>query len=257
MLSRIVFYDSTGKYSEVRPISGIGALAGTSQTISWPASAGALNITPSRAKVDNKDRRFTWMLSVRRGYSGASFMDVVVFHKRTFSGKDEQVFPTTFTATIDPGFDGLPGIGGYDDDQNGTRDDASELGYLGSDDSPRNWIVVQYNESTTGKPYVKKGGFVADADNLRWYRILDIVESDLVTPSTPTGVMTKAGLSPSIYTPDAIAPGMTNALLLRVENKILQSGPTSGLGAAPIGGAIVMRGIVDVYPIRTHLTWEN
>ena len=252
--SRIVFFDATGKYSEVRTINSIGALAGTTQSISWPV--GALNITPVRARVETKERRFSWLLSVRRGFSGAAFMDVVVFFRRPFSGKDEQVYPATFTATTDVGYDGVPGIPNYDDDQNGVTDDASELGSLGSDDTPRNWVVIQYNDAM-GKPFVKKGGFVTDAENLRWYRIQHIVEGDLIYSSTPAGVMQKAGLTTG-YTPETLAPGMTNAILLRLENKILQSGPQpSAPGGTPVGGAILMRGIVDVYPIRTHLSWEE
>lgn len=253
-VSRIVFFDDTGRRSETRAITAIGALSGMSQSVSW---VGPLTISPVRARVETKERRFTWMLSVRRGFSGASFLDVVVFFKRSYQGGDEQVFPATFTETTDRGQDGQPGIGGYDDDGNGTTDDASELGYLGSDDKERNWVMIQY-DSARGKPPVKKSGYVTDADNLRWYRITDIVEGDLINGFTPAQVMTKAGLNTSIYTPDSLATGMTDVIFLRVENKIVQSGPQpSAPGSTPTGGAIVMRGIVDVYPIRTHLTWED
>jgi len=259
-VSRIVFYDATGRFSDVRTITSIGGLSGMQQSVGWTLPSGVSNgltITPVRARVETRERRFTWLLSVRRGSSGAAYMDVVVFFRRPFSGKDEQVYPATFSAVTDPGYDSQPGIAGYDDDQNGTTDDISELGALGSDDNARNWVVIQYN-SALGKPAVKKGGFVTDADNLRWYRVLDVVEGDLLYASTPTGVMTKAGLNMASYTPDTLATGMTDAIYLKVENKILQSGPQpSAPGGTPTGGAIVMRGIVDVYPIRTHLTWED
>ena len=275
--SRIVLFDATGKNSEVRPITatytfppappvGPPPLVGTSgQRIVWPASSGTLNITPVRARVESKEQRYSWLLSVRRGFSGASFMDVVVFFRRPFSAKDEQVYPAKFTAIIDPGFDGLPGIAGVDDDGDGNVDfiggnaDTKELGWPGSDDAPRNWVVVQYDDSAGDKPYLRKGGFVTDADGLRWYRIIDIVEGDLLNGYTPDAVMKKSGLKTTTSTPagilvaDAIAPGTTKAVLLRIENKILQSTPV----ALPQGGAILMRGIVDVYPIRTHLSWEN
>ena len=120
-------------------------------------------------------------------------------------------------------------------------------------------MVIQY-DATGDKPFVKKGGFVTDADNLRWYRILDVVEGDLIYPSTPTGVMTKAGLNTALpsYTPDGSAFASTNAIFLRIENKILQSGPQPPApGGVPSGRALLMRGIVDVFPIRSHLTWEN
>ena len=275
--SRLVLFDGTGKYSEVRYLTGVSALSGSTATFTWPASSGALKITPVKARVEMKEQRYTWMLSVRRGFSGASFMDVVVFFRRPFSAKDEQVYPATFTAVMDPGYDGLPGIAGVDDDGDGNVDfaggaaDTKELGWPGSDDAPRNWVVVQYDDSTGEKPFYKKGGFVTDADNLRWYRILDVVEGGGLNISTgtlwgytPDEVMRKAGLKTStsggILTADsAIYGATTRAVLLRVENSIVQSGPqpAGGAGGVPTGAAIMMRGVVDVYPIRTHLTWEE
>lgn len=266
--SRIVLFDSSGKVSHVRTITGI---AGTSpvQTITWSTSSGPIpgfpftpTTIPVRARIDTREERYTWLLSVRRGFSGASFMDVVVFFRRPFAGKDEQVFPATFTATTDFGFDESPGNQGIDDDGLNSSDDNGELGWPGSDDSPRNWVVVQY-DATGNKPYLKKGGFVTDADNLRWYRILDIVEGDTFTALDAAGevaaVMKKAGLNTALYIPDDRYFGSnTKAVVLRIENKITQSGPQpSAPGAAPTGKAILMRGIVDVFPIRTHLTWED
>jgi Tfp pilus assembly protein PilV len=260
-LSRIVFYDASGKYSDVRTISGIVG-SGTSQAVSW--TAGALTIVPARARVETKERRFSWLLSVNRSISGAS---VVVFFRRPFSGKDEQVYPATFNAITDPGFDGQPGIAGYnDDDPNGLdstnlTDDPKELGYLGSDDQPRNWVVIQYN-AALGKPFLKKGGFITDADNLRWYRVLDIVENDLISLATYTNpveaVMRKAGINTALsyYTPETLATGMTDAIFVKVEDKILQTGPQPSSGV-PTGGAMVMRGIVDVFPIHAHQSWED
>lgn len=278
--SRLVLFDGTGKYSEVRYLTGVSGLSGSTATFTWPASSGALNMTPVRARVEMKEQRYTWMLSVRRGFSGASFMDVVVFFRRPFSARDEQVFSATFTSTMDPGYDGMPGFLGIDDDGDGNKDtlpsglpDTKEFGWPGSDDTPRNWVVIQYDDSTGEKPFYKKGGFVTDADNLRWYRILDVFEGGgfdvgrgTLYGYTPDEVMLKAGLKTTSSTPAGIivpdSPmygANTRAVLLRVENKIVQSGPqpAGGAGGVPTGAAIMMRGVVDVYPIRTHLTWEE
>ena len=277
-LNRVVLIDGTGKYSETRPITAVSVLSGSTITVTWAAASGALSITPVRARIEQKEQRYTWMLSVRRGFSGTSFMDVVVFFRRPFSAKDEQVYPATFTAVMDPGYDGFPGIQGVDDDGDGNTDfvggvpDYKELGWPGSDDAPRNWVVVQYNDATGEKPFFKKGGFVTDADNLRWHRILDVVEGGDFDISrgvfygyTPDEVMRKAGLRTTTSTPAGVLTadgpaygGTTRAVLLRVENKIVQSGPQpAGAGGAPTGAALLMRGVVDVYPIRTHLTWEE
>ena len=272
--SRIVLFDGTGKISEVRPITVCGPLTGATVTVTWPAFSGPLSISPVRGRVESKEQRYSWLLSVRRGFSGTSFMDVVVFFRRTYSAKDEQVYPATFTATMDPGFDGMPGVAGIDDNGDGTNTDLiggnpatpdkQELGWPGSDDSPRNWVVVQYDDAAGDKPYLKKGGFVTDADGLRWYRIIDIVEGDPFNTYTPDAVMKKAGLKTTTSTPAGIIVadlpyssfGTPKAVFLRIENQIVQSGPQPS-GGQPNGAAMLMKGIVDVYPIRTHLTWED
>ena len=264
--SRIVLFDITGKISHVRPISNIGTWTAPTQTITWPSATVASGPLPSgfvpvRARVETKERRYTWMLSVRR--DGDSFqMEIVVFFRRPFSGKDEQVYPATFTSVVDLGYDEKYGVANYDDDYDSpsVTDEIDELGFVGSDDTPRNWVVVQY-DGTGAKPFVKKGGYVTDADNLRWYRILDVFESD-----TPANVMTKAGLNRTgtIYPPDQSFFGANTAsILLRVENKIVDSGPQPPKNASgvptgpPTGKAMLMRNIIDVYPIRTRVINES
>ena len=277
--SRIVMFDITGKVSHMRRITSTSGTVVNNQSVNWTTALPS-GFVPVKARVDTKERRYTWLLSVRRSFGGASLMDVVVFFKRPFSGKDEQLYPATFqTGAIDlansdaandrwsnfvtdPGLDGQAGVAGINDDGNGVTDtlangspDPAELGWPGSDDSPRNWLVIQY-DSTGEKPFIKKGGYVTDAENLRWYRILDYHEGP-----TPTAVMQKAGLDTSLtaYTPDAQYDTTYRSIFIRVENKILQNGtqPSGGAGGVPRGRAMLMRGIIDVYPIRTHLTWEN
>lgn len=271
--ARIILFDITGKISHTRQIDSTSA-SGLAQNITWnkPLPSG---FTPATAKVDLKSRRYTWMLSVRRSFGGASLMDVVIFFKRPFSPKDEELYPASFQTgaidtrysnaandywanfVIDPGYDGLPGVAGYDDDGFNGVDDAGELGFPGSDDAPRNWVVIQYDASgDKEKPFVKKGGYVTDGENLRWYRILDYYEA-----ATPELAMRSAGIDTTVtaYTPDAPLSGNHRSIFIRVENKILQNGtqPSGGAGGTPRGRAMLMRGIVDVYPIRTHQTWDN
>ena len=244
--SRIVLFDITGKISYVRPISNITGTVPL-QTITWPSAtigSGPLpsGFTPVSARIETKERRYTWMLSVRR--DGDSFqMDVVVFFRRPFSSRDEQVYPATFTAVIDPGYDGQPGVAGVDDDGKSGTDDTlgGELGWPGSDDSARNWVIVEYS-STGDKPFYKKGGYVCDATNLRWYRILDFVEGTTPASVTPTGISAASPTS-----------GYDRAVRLTVENKIVA--PASAVVGG--GGALLMRNIVDVYPIRTRVINES
>ena len=290
--SRIVFLDITGKVSHTRPIMGISGSI-PNQTFDWSAQAGVIpfgpgavvsmgplpsNFTPVQARIETLDRRFTWMLCIRG--SGSS-MDVVVFFKRSFKGKDETVYPTTFqTGAIDPlnsvpangqysfyssdpGYDNLPGIGNVDDDGINGTDDPGELGFPGSDDVPRNWIVLQFDGAAAEKPFYKKGSFVCDASGLRWYRIIDVIEGDAFNGFSPTSVMTKAGLNTAsaYYTPDGVVSTFTTprAVLLKFDRAIEQSSsvPSGGAGGAPTGGAILMRGVVEVFPIRSQQSWEN
>ncbi len=277
--SRIVLFDVTGKFSCVRPITQITG-SPPSQTITWSSTSGALPtvkpdgtaFVPKRARIETAERRFTWMLSV---HQGSPSMDVIVFFRRKYSSKDEQIYPATFqTGPIDPnssdpannhwtfypsdpGYDAAPGITGVDDDGVNGTDDVGERGYPGSDDAPRSWVVVQYDPAGE-KPFYKKGGFVTDATNLQWYRITDIVEGDAFSGYKPVDVMKKAGIPTSAvnmptYLPDAAISGY-RSVVLRLERPIAINGspPSGGAGGIPTGGAIFMRSVVDVFPVSTR-----
>ncbi|HEY4260440.1 MAG TPA: hypothetical protein VGM98_09775 [Schlesneria sp.] len=255
--SRIMFFDITGKFSVTRPITSITGTLPV-QTITWSASSGPLPFLPATARVESAERRFSWMLSIMHA---SSTMDVVVFFRRKYNSLDEQIYPATFqTGAIDqassdpandtwafyqndPGYDATPGSFQFG------SGNISELGSVGSDDSPRNWVVVQY-DPTGNKPFYKKGGFVTDIQNLQWYRITDVVEG-----ATPTAVMTAARVPTSAtnmptYLPDQQIPGYSS-VLLKLERPITMNSqaPSGGAGGIPRGGAVFMRGIVEVYPI--------
>ncbi|MEK6261744.1 MAG: hypothetical protein AABP62_24360 [Planctomycetota bacterium] len=280
-LPRAVFFDVTGKTSAIRALTGI--TTGTAPTISWAASAGALSFTPAKCRVETQERRYTWMLSVRRGASGASFMDVVVYFRRSYDRREEAVYPAVFTEIFDPGFDGQPGFSGVNDDRingtddpaedindngvldsgedtnsNGQLDGGTELGFPGSDDIPRNWVVVEY-KSTGEKPIIKKGGFVCDVQNLRWYRILEFREAPESAPfmspfaSMPTG--NDDLWKPTVKVPSTsyTAGGYDRAVWIKVENKIMEDGPVSPTA----GGAMFSKSVIDVYPIRTRFPWGH
>lgn len=248
-LPRAVFFDVTGKTSAVRALTGI--TTGTTPTISWAASAGALSFTPVKCRVETQERRYTWLLSVRRGASGAAFMDVVVFFRRSYDQREEAIYPAVFTEVIDPGFDGAPGI-------SGAPAPANSLGFPGSDDLPRNWVVVEY-KSTDDKPLYKKGGFVCDIQNLRWYRILEIREAPETAPfASPFAAMPTGNndlWKPTVNVPSTSfsSGGYDRAVWLKVENKILESGPSTPF----TGGAMFSKSVIDVYPLRTRLPWGN
>ena len=125
--SRIVLFDETGKKSQVRTISDI-----TGQTVEWN---GADNLTVGIARIETREIRYTWMLTVRNNASGLASVDVVVFFRRAFSPEDNTVHDATFVS--------------------GKR-------------------TVGIIQAAGSEPAAKKGGFVLDVQNALWYRIQDI-----------------------------------------------------------------------------------
>ena len=251
--TRLVFFDDSGKRSYQREVTSLSSSPTTATAGFSPALPAGF--APTRATLETKERRYTWMLAVRRAFSGTTQIDVVVFFRRTFSGEDETVYPATFIATTDYGSDLGPGINGVN----------NTLGWPGSDDTQRNWVILQYNKAS-GKPFLKKGGFVTDVDNLRFYRITDFFEAD-----TAANVITKAqidinSINPTPFAGPAYVPdGPTLSfgsnvryVLIKVDSPIFATGHTpANAGAPPEGRAMLMRGIVDVYPIRARQAWET
>ena len=137
--------------------------------------------------------------------------DVVVFFRRSFSAEDERIHTAIFSLTS-PGPDGQPGDAGIDDNSNGVTDEPAELGWDGTDDGfdPFNrTIPIRWAQDP---PTLKRGGYIFDVQNALWYRIHDI---------------------PSL--------NKSNKTAILVLDEVIKAKGT--------GGAILMRGIVDVYPI--------
>ncbi|MEX1230128.1 MAG: hypothetical protein WEB58_07810 [Planctomycetaceae bacterium] len=135
----IVFYDYQGRgSSEVRSINGINPGA---RTLTWIGAdfpeAGGIPITPVSVRFEIGERRYTWMLTVRKRKDGrgqeVSDVDAVIFARRPFSLEDEEMVAATFTQ--------------------------------GS----------QFVALTGAAPqFMKKGRFVFDVQNSLWYRVLQI-----------------------------------------------------------------------------------
>ncbi len=247
---RLLLLDETGRRSHSLGITGLAAVA-NGTTVSWPAAQSIpAGFTPVRARVESLERRYSYVLSVRRSPGGASHVDCVVFFRRSYGVQDEQVYSAVFRK-IDRGLDGQPGVAGTDDNNDGTDDNAPELNFPLSDDKTRNFCILQY-DSLGQKPFFKKGGFVCDAHNLRWYRIIDTAES--VFPHAIADVV------PAGFEADPVAPGMDRFVRLTLDQSVIEDSPfTTGTltpqtitraGVDTIGGAILMRGVVDVFPFR-------
>ncbi|MFN0198826.1 MAG: hypothetical protein ACKVT0_18925, partial [Planctomycetaceae bacterium] len=96
--TRVVIFDSTGRNSEIRTVSAVNA--GT-RTITWTGAALPSGFTPESARIEMRERRYTWMLTVRKSRTGmgreVSHVDAVIFARRPFSHEDETLIPATFT----------------------------------------------------------------------------------------------------------------------------------------------------------------
>ena len=144
---------------------------------------------------------FTWLLTVRRGSDGqARGVDVVIRYHSGVRPEDERVFPAAF---------------------------------------PKGFNIVGVNRTSDGKePLLKRGGFVFDPANARWYRITNYSER-------PGAAFIPAGTDLEAF---------WNAFEYRIE---LETAVISNAGTFPTAispgvtysGAIFLPGVVDVYPI--------
>ena len=267
--TRVVIWDQDEKRSVIRYLTA--ASSTNPPTVTWTDPiAVSTAFQPSRVRVEQLERRYTWLLSVRRGAGGSAQVDCVVSFRRVLTTADERVWPAVFRKT-DYGPNGVPGGTGNDDDPSGTRTpvvvnwqtapsgsapfnevaDKAELGYPGTDDQPRSWVIIQYN-SATDEPYIKKGGFVCDAANLRWYRIIDTDG-----PHATMALATPSGFYTTLDDTNATANQFVRLTLERPIDEDSFYRTSDAAGATFAGGAILMRGVVDVFPLKAQLPWEE
>lgn len=260
---RLVMFDITGNNVVIKPLC-----QASGQVLSWwdVTTAGVsltsgtslpVNFIPVRARIEVMERRFSWMMTAKKqvvdstANTWTSDVDVAVFFNRSFSPNDEYAYTVYFvpprisslannTYPFAGGFDGKWGVAGVDDDNDLVVDNTfttnpagcRELGWPGSDDNRT--VSVVWTPAPVGtdpKPFLKKGGFMLEPNNLEWYRILDMVIIPPVAPATQfTAVLL---LDRDVrYDPEVTVPGYTTA------------------GAITLSG-IFMRGVVDVYPLGT------
>jgi hypothetical protein len=206
---RVTLFDPTERFSHVRTLTPDSTATVIRCNPDLPLPNGFI---VGRVRIELLEQRYTWLLTVRPSVRSA---DVVVFFRRSFSPEDERIYldtnnSNTFFNPISPGLDGQPGVAGNDDNNNNQTDEAAELGWPNTDDHPNRQILITWNPDDE-PPFMRRNGFVFDVQNALWYRIhqLDIDEVN--------------GLAVLTLDQDIKAKGRR--------------------------GAILMRGIVDVYPI--------
>lgn len=187
---RAVIFSADGAYSQTRNLLQIKG-----NQIFWSEATNNLdangngwiedfalpqNVFPmGNVRIEQQEARYTWMLSVHRPADKIGIVDVVVYFGRDFKfSDDERMYSTNqFIA-------------------------GNQV------------IVVNYPAGQ--KPFIRKGGFMFDAGNGYWYRIVNFID-----------------------TPAALAATVTIEI-------------PAVLGSAAAGGLVMFpRNVVDVYPIGT------
>jgi len=184
---RIVLLDADGKFSHARKVTGIDPATGV---FTWTAG-GALpttGFTATTARIQTQERQFTWMLTVRNRseVNGATpaedikkaNVDVVVFFRRQYSAGT-----------------------------NGHENTAWTLMPAGVVGRPRDYIVQAPGGGplSSPRPFLKKGAWLCDTINARWYRIQRIQNETSNSPTItietepPAGEMlTKGVILPTV-----------------------------------------------------------
>ncbi len=253
---RVTLFNADGSRSLVRAVNGIDQPAAGIERLQWTASIPT-GFTPVRARIETFEQRYSWMVTVRKETSGATYSSLVVFFRRSLDPADELIHPANLIVGNWPGSDG----------NQGTNDDVADLKFdtLGNpsvtlaagadssintvDDIPvAPLILVQYSASLgSGTPFIRRGGYVLDAQNNRWYRITSYQE---VSDINAVHQLLHGGSGAYSASPGAV---------LRLDNAILEG---SGIYGADQNnpnttpGVILMPGIIDVYPLEPQLPWE-
>lgn len=223
---RLLIYDTTGKQIQERLIDGTNIDTSTGEfSFADPLPDNGLYDQASggisKIRIETLEQRYSYLLTVRRQIaSDVASVDVVVFFRRNFDPEYEALHSTTnFVAEWLPGPDGQWGVAGYDDDNDGATDEtAGEQGATASDDFQRRAFTLHFNTNVE-KPLLKKGAYVFDAINARWYRIQK-VENETTTSAD-----------------------------LTLDRSIIGSINSSGSPLTQTPGIIVMPNVVQVYPL--------
>jgi hypothetical protein len=173
---RITFFSADGRTSVSREVTRFETLA---NRVLWTEDTngngqldpgedsnlnGGLDLHPlppnfvvTSIRLEAPEVRYSWLLTIRRVISGLAEVDVVVYFRRSLPAdpddakSDERLYPVVTMASIG----GKPQL----------------VGFLQG--SPV--IEVQYDAV---RPAIKKGGFLFDAGNARWYRITNILSDN-------------------------------------------------------------------------------
>jgi hypothetical protein len=202
--SRVVLFGADGISSQVRTLTDVQQPVSGTYRLFWTEDIANVNtldpgedingngviddyglspaFIPAAVRIDSQERRYTWMLTCRKTTSAlAADVDVTIFFGRSIENPtdDEALYPAKVT-------------------------------------SGQKLITVDYS-SAPSAPLAKKGGFVFDANNARWYRITSVNDN-------------KSG-----------------SMDVGIEIPAFAGSPAAG------GRVMFPKGVVDVYPLPTKI----
>ncbi len=218
--ARIVLFSADGRSSQVRDITKIDT---ATETVFWSEDLNgddslqpvedinlngivdhrivSLNFSALTARIETPDQRYTYLLTMRKTEVGLAEVDVVVFFKRQ-----------AITAATDPRNDERLFV--VSDGNNAPK---KEKGFVAGSSK----ITVKFTSPI--KPAFRKGSFVFDAGNARWYRVVNVDSVD----------------------------DTKGEAVLSIDPPAILSSPRDDNGKLVGNLAMFPRGIVDVFPLGT------
>lgn len=238
---RITLFDVSGRHSEMRSVATVTTPNGPglapsqvtwNEPIPWtlPPYAPGNSSALGRVKVEFRENRFSWMLVVRTTADGSAYPSIVTFFNRSQSGESELIHPAHFATQL----------------RGANISDISDEIFF------NNTVVVEFNPTGTDKPFLKRGGYVCDAQNNRWYRISNYEE-------VPNALVAQQNLDGGFVASEL---GTGPGAILQLDETIKEgsgffTARVPQVNANKAGGAILMPGVIAVFPLNPVLSWEE
>ncbi len=227
-------FNGDGTLGAGEDLNGNGSLDVRQLPLSFADGSGGWDI--SHVTIEKSlMRQFSWLMSVRKRGDGNAGVDVAV----------------VFNRGVDP---------------------VNEFAYLATFIPKTNLVAIERDSSIEPEPFLKKGGYIFDAQNCRWYRIQDFrerptlgaweygnyeyvvfTEKKILEPGGEDTYRDGFGVPTLNQTLDDETSTGTDAN----GNGILETEDRDRDGALDLGRAVLLPGVIEVYPLGTKAVPEN
>lgn len=221
-LGRITIFDDHGHASQTYPITNaVGSDIYWSELAPGAGDADANGTLDRRylpPRIDeighatieiSQKRQFSWMMTVRKRADGNAGVDVAVLFNRGIDAQLEYAYRTTFI-------------------------------------SGTNTVGIKYDPTSEPEPFLKKGGYILDAQNCRWYRIQDIRQQPTI------GTWEFGDYQYVLSVEGTILSAGGEDISTPIPNDALDAGEDrNGNNTLDYGRAVLLPGVIEVYPLGT------